>query len=205
MLFTVNSDNPEQRKIKQIVDILKDGGIIAYPTDTSYGIGCDLNNKKAVEKVYKILQLPKNKHLSFLCSDLSSIAEYAVISNFAYKTIRRLVPGAYTFILTASKTVPDAIISKRKEVGIRVPKNSICQAILEELGNPIINATAKKGNGDFFLDGIEIEEEMGKLLDVVIDAGNIGNQGLSTVIDFSNDEVTLIRKGMGDYSWIVED
>jgi tRNA threonylcarbamoyl adenosine modification protein (Sua5/YciO/YrdC/YwlC family) len=140
-----------------------------------------------------------------LCSDLSSIAEYAVISNFAYKTIRRLVPGAYTFILTASKTVPDAIISKRKEVGIRVPKNSICQAILEELGNPIINATAKKGNGDFFLDGIEIEEEMGKLLDVVIDAGNIGNQGLSTVIDFSNDEVTLIRKGMGDYSWIVED
>ncbi|MBN2693388.1 threonylcarbamoyl-AMP synthase [bacterium] len=205
MLFSVNSDNPEQRKIKQIVDILKDGGVIAYPTDTSYGIGCDLNNKKAVEKVYKILQLPKNKHLSFLCSDLSSIAEYAVVSNFAYKTIRRLIPGAYTFILGASKTVPDAIISKRKEVGIRVPKNNICQAIIEELGGPIINATAKKGNGEFFLDGIEIEEEMGKLLDAIIDAGNIGNQGLSTVIDFSNDEVTLVRKGMGDYSWIIEE
>jgi len=206
MLMTVNSKNPEKRKISQIVKILEDGGIIAYPTDTSFGIGCDLNNKKAIEKVYKILNLPKNKNLSFLCPNLSNVSEYAIVSNFAYKTMKRLVPGAYTFILDASKTVPTALVSKRKQVGIRVPDNNICQAILEELGRPIISTTAKNSNGDYFMDAQEINEELGKLIDVVIDPSEmIELQGLSTVIDFSNDEVNLVRKGLGDYTWIVEE
>ena len=206
MLMTVNSKNPEKRKISQIVKILEDGGIIAYPTDTSFGIGCDLNNKKAIEKVYRILNLPKNKNLSFLCPNLSNVSEYAIVSNFAYKTMKRLVPGAYTFILDASKTVPTALVSKRKQVGIRVPDNNICQAILEELGRPIISTTAKNSNGDYFMDAQEINEELGKLIDVVIDPSEmIELQGLSTVIDFSNDEVNLVRKGLGDYTWIVEE
>jgi tRNA threonylcarbamoyl adenosine modification protein (Sua5/YciO/YrdC/YwlC family) len=116
------------------------------------------------------------------------------------------VPGAYTFILDASKTVPTALVSKRKQVGIRVPDNNICQAILEELGRPIISTTAKNSNGDYFMDAQEINEELGKLIDVVIDPSEmIELQGLSTVIDFSNDEVNLVRKGLGDYTWIVEE
>ncbi len=204
MLFTINADNPDSRKISQIVEILKNGGIIAYPTDTSYGIGCDINNKKAIEKVYQIMQLPKSKNLSFLCQNLSNLGEYAVVSNFAYKTIKRLIPGAYTFILDAAKTVPEALLSKRKQVGIRVPNNNICQAIIEELGSPIINTTAKDKDGNYFLDGQEIYEKMGKLIDAVIDCGVIENQGVSTIIDFSDDEIKLVRKGLGDYSWVVE-
>ncbi len=204
MLFTINADNPDSRKVSQVVEILKNGGIIAYPTDTSYGIGCDINNKKAVEKVYQIMQLPKSKNLSFLCQNLSNLGEYAIVSNFAYKTIKRLIPGAYTFILDAAKTVPEALLSKRKQVGIRVPNNNICQAIIEELGSPIINTTAKDKDGNYFLDGQEIYEKMGKLIDAVIDCGVIENQGVSTIIDFTDDEIKLVRKGLGDYSWVVE-
>jgi len=204
MLFTINADNPDSRKVSQVVEILKNGGIIAYPTDTSYGIGCDINNKKAVEKVYQIMQLSKSKNLSFLCQNLSNLGEYAIVSNFAYKTIKRLIPGAYTFILDAAKTVPEALLSKRKQVGIRVPNNNICQAIIEELGSPIINTTAKDKDGNYFLDGQEIYEKMGKLIDAVIDCGVIENQGVSTIIDFTDDEIKLVRKGLGDYSWVVE-
>ncbi len=204
MLITINSENPEKRKINQIVKILKEGGVIAYPTDTSYGIGCDLNNKKAIAKVYQILQLPKNKHLSFLCPNLSNVAEYANVSNLAYKTMKRLIPGAYTFILDASKTVPAALLSKRKQVGIRVPNSEICLSIINELGNPIISTTAKKSDGGYFIDAVELNEELGKLLDAVIESAPLKYQGESTVIDFSEDEVTLQRKGLGDYSWIVE-
>jgi len=123
---------------------------------------------------------------------------------FAYKTIKRLIPGAYTFILDAAKTVPEALLSKRKQVGIRVPNNNICQAIIEELGSPIINTTAKDKDGNYFLDGQEIYEKMGKLIDAVIDCGVIENQGVSTIIDFTDDEIKLVRKGLGDYSWVVE-
>ncbi len=206
MLITVNSRNPEKRKIEQIVEVLENGGIIAYPTDTSFGIGCDLKNKKAVEKIYKILNLPKNKNLSFLCPNLSNVSEYAVVSNFAYKTMKRLVPGRYTFILDAAKTVPTTLISKRKQVGIRVPDDSICQAIVEKLERPIISTTAKNSEGQYFLDAVEINEELGKLIDIVIDPSEmVEPQGLSTVIDFTNDEVNLVRKGLGDYTWIIEE
>lgn len=206
MLITVNSKNPEKRKIEQIVEVLENGGIIAYPTDTSFGIGCDLKNKKAVEKIYKILNLPKNKNLSFLCPNLSNVSEYAVVSNFAYKTMKRLVPGGYTFILDAAKTVPTTLLSKRKQVGIRVPNDSICQAIVEKLERPIISTTAKNSEGLYFLDAMEINEKLGKLIDIVIDPSEmVEPQGLSTVIDFTNDEVNLVRKGLGDYTWIIEE
>jgi tRNA threonylcarbamoyl adenosine modification protein (Sua5/YciO/YrdC/YwlC family) len=206
MLMTLNTKNPEKRKIEEIIQVLESGGIIAYPTDTSFGIGCDLKNKKAVEKIYKILNLPKNKNLSFLCPNLSNVSEYAVVSNLAYKTMKRLAPGSYTFILEASKTVPLRLLSKRKEVGIRIPNDNICQGILEKLGRPVISTTAKNSKGEYFLDAQEIYDELGKLIDIVIDPTEmVEPQGLSTVIDFSNDEVTLIRKGLGDYSWIVEE
>ena len=206
MLMSVNSKTPEKRKLEKIKEVLENGGIIAYPTDTSFGIGCDLKNKKAVEKIYQLLDLPKNKNLSFLCPSLSNVAEYAVVSNLAYKTMKRLVPGAYTFILDASKTVPLRLLSKRKQVGIRVPNNVICQSIIADLGRPIISTTAKNASGEYFLDAQEIHQELGKLIDIVIDPTEmIEAQGLSTVIDFSDDEVTLVRKGLGDYSWIVEE
>jgi len=206
MLMTVNAKTPEKRKLAQITEVLENGGIIAYPTDTSFGIGCDLKNKKAVEKIYQILNLPKTKNLSFLCPSLSNVAEYAIVSNLAYKTMKRLVPGSYTFILEASKTVPMKLVSKRKQVGIRVPNDVICQTIINELGRPIISTTAKNADGEYFLDAQEIHEQLGKLIDIVIDPTEmVEPQGLSTVIDFSDDAVTLVRKGLGDYSWIVEE
>jgi len=206
MLMTVNAKTPEKRKMAQITEVLENGGIIAYPTDTSFGIGCDLKNKKAVEKIYKILNLPKTKNLSFLCPSLSNVSEYAVVSNLAYKTMKRLVPGSYTFILEASKTVPLKLVSKRKQVGIRVPGDVICQTIISELGRPVISTTAKNAKGEYFIDAQEIHEEFGKLIDIVIDPTEmVEPQGLSTVIDFSDDAVTLVRKGLGDYSWIVEE
>jgi len=205
MLIKINSQNPEKRKINQIVKILKEGGVIAYPTDTSYGIGCDLNNKKAIEKVYKILNLPKNKHLSFLCKDLSNVSEYANVSNLAYKTMKRLIPGAYTFVLDSSKTVPAALLTKRKQVGIRVPNSNICLLLIETLGNPIISTTAKTEKGNYFIDAEEIKEKLGHILDGIIETDPLEYQGESTVIDFSDDEVTLVRKGLGDYSWVIEE
>ncbi len=205
MILKINSQNPEKRKINQVIEVLKKGGIIAYPTDTSYGIGCDLNNKKAISKIYQILHLPKDKHLSFLCPNLSNVSEYAVVSNIAYKTMKRVIPGPYTFILDAAKTVPSALLSKRKQVGIRVPDNQICLTIIEELGNPLINKTAKKENGEYFLDAQEIKEQLGHTLDLIIESDKTIKQGKSTIIDFSDMEVKLKREGLGDSSWLIED
>lgn len=204
MILEIHSENPDKRKIDQVIKVLQNGGIIAYPTDTSYGIGCDFRNKKAIQKIYQLLRFPKNKQLSFLCLDLSHIAEYAIINNLTYKSMKRLIPGAYTFILDAAKSVPQTLLSKRKQVGIRVPGDNISQAIIEELGNPIVNATAKRPDGDYFIDAQEIDEVFGKQLDLIIETSKHHDQGASTVIDFTNDEINLVRKGLGDYSWIIE-
>jgi tRNA threonylcarbamoyl adenosine modification protein (Sua5/YciO/YrdC/YwlC family) len=152
MLFTINPENPQQRLIVRVVDILKGGGLIAYPTDTYYGIGCDIMNKRAIEKIYQLKQRNKNQPFSFICADLKNISRYAKVSNYAYKTMRRLLPGPYTFILTGSKLVPKIMLTRRKTAGIRVPANNICHALVEELGNPIISTSATLPDGEVFHD-----------------------------------------------------
>ena len=197
MLIEINSRNPQKRLIRMVVEILRGGGTIAYPTDTYYGIGCDILNKKAIQKVYQLKQRNKNKPFSFICSGLKNISHYAKVSNYAYKTMKRLLPGPYTFILEGSKLVPKIMLTKRKTAGIRVPDNSICLALVEELGNPIITTSATMPNGTIFYDPSLIHDFFQSRIDIVIDGGTVpGNP--SSVISLINDMPEVIRKGMGD-------
>ncbi len=199
MLIRINPDNPQERLIRQVADTLRKGGIIAYPTDTHYGIGCDIMNKKAIEKIYRLKQRDKSKPFSFICSDLKNISDYAKVSNYAYKTMKRLLPGPYTFILEGSKLVPKIMLTKRKTAGIRVPDNRICMMIVEELGNPIISTSATEEDGSYFYDASLIDDYFSSRLDLVIEGGPVPMEP-SSVISMIDDEPEIIREGLGDLS-----
>ncbi|WP_319525156.1 L-threonylcarbamoyladenylate synthase [uncultured Desulfosarcina sp.] len=199
MLFSINPENPQQRLIERVVDILKAGGLIAYPTDTYYGIGCDIMNKRAIEKIYQLKQRNKNQPFSFICADLKNISLYARVSNYAYKTMRRLLPGPYTFILTGTKLVPKIMLTKRKTAGIRVPANNICHALVEGLGNPIISTSATLPDGQVFHDASLIHDHFGARLDAVIDGGPVAGKP-SSVVSLEDDVPEIIREGLGDVS-----
>jgi tRNA threonylcarbamoyl adenosine modification protein (Sua5/YciO/YrdC/YwlC family) len=199
MLIKINSQNPPQRLIQKVVDILKNGGIVVYPTDTYYGIGCDIMNKKAIERIYQLKQRNKSKPFSFICSGLKNISHYAKVSNYAYKTMKRLLPGPYTFILEGSKLVPKIMLTKRKTAGIRVPDNPICLALVNELGNPVITTSATRPDGTIFHDASLIHDYFGKRIDAVIDGSIVPGQP-SSVILLINDIPEVIRRGLGDVS-----
>lgn len=199
MLIKVNTENPPNRLIKKAADILKKGGIISYPTDTYYGIGCDIMNKKAIGRIYQIKQRNKNKPFSFICSGLTNISRYAKVSNYAYKTMKRLLPGPYTFILEGSKMVPKIMLTKRKTAGIRVPDNNICIALIKELGNPIISTSASMPDNTILHDPSLIQDYYGTRLDLVIDGGPVPGQP-SSVVSLINDVPEVIRSGLGDVS-----
>lgn len=197
MLIKINSRNPQERLITKVVEILKKGGIIAYPTDTYYGIGCDIMNKKAIEKIYQLKQRNRIKPFSFICSGLKNISHYAKVSNYAYKTMKRLLPGPYTFVLEGSKLVPKIMLTKRKTAGIRVPNHPICLELVETLGNPIITTSATMPDGTNFFDPSLIHDFFHPRIDVVIDGGPVPGHP-SSVISLINDMPEVIRKGRGD-------
>lgn len=199
MLIKINPITPQLRLIRRVVDILKRGGVIAYPTDTYYGIGCDIFNKKAIEKIYLLKHRHKSKPFSFICSDLKNISDYAKVSNYAYKTMRRLLPGPYTFILEGSKMVPKIMLTKRKTAGIRVPNNPICMALINELSNPIITTSATRPDGEVIEDPSLIHDYFDTRLDAVIDGGPAAGQP-SSVISLIKDIPEIIREGIGDIS-----
>jgi len=199
MLLSINSQNPQMRLIKKAVDILRDGGIIIYPTDTVYGLGCDLSNKKGIEKIYELKKRNRKQPLSFVCSDLKHISEYAKVTDYAYKTMKRLLPGAYTFILEASRLVPKIILPKRSTTGIRVPDNQICLSLVKELGQPIISTSVKTEQGETLGDPSVIKEYFGRMVDLIIDGGIILPQP-SSVISLVDDNIEIIRIGKGDIS-----
>lgn len=197
MLIKINPKNPQGRLITKVVEILKKGGIIAYPTDTYYGIGCDIMNKKAIEKIYQLKQRDKIKPFSFICSGLKNISHYAKVSNYAYKTMKRLLPGPYTFVLEGSKLVPKIMLTKRKTAGIRMPDHPICLELVEMLGNPIITTSATMPDGTNFFDPSLIHDFFHPRIDVVIDGGPVPGHP-SSVISLINDMPEVIRKGRGD-------
>ncbi len=199
MIIEINPDNPQKRLIRQVVEVLKNDGIIAYPTDTYYGIGCDIMNKKAIEKIYLLKQRDKKRPFSFICSGLKNISDYAKVSNYAYKTMKRLLPGPYTFILEGSKLVPKIMLTNRKTAGIRVPDNKICLALVEEIGNPIITTSATMPDGSVFDNPSLINEYYSTRIDMVIDGGPVPGQP-SSVISLINDIPEIIRAGLGDTS-----
>jgi tRNA threonylcarbamoyl adenosine modification protein (Sua5/YciO/YrdC/YwlC family) len=199
MLIEINPHNPQLRLVDKVVSVLKKGGIIAYPTDTFYGIGCDIMNKKAIEKIYQLKQRDKGKPFSFICSGLKNISRYAKVSNYAYKTMKRLLPGPYTFVLEGSKLVPKIMLTKRKTAGIRVPDNAICLALTEALGNPIISTSATLPDGAVSHNPSLLIDYFGARLDLVIDGGPVPGSP-SSVISIINDMPTIIRAGLGDVS-----
>jgi len=199
MLLNINSQNPQMRLIRKAVDVLRDGGIIIYPTDTVYGLGCDLFNKRGIEKIYEIKKRSKKEPLSFVCADLKDISRYALVSDYAYKTMRRFLPGPYTFILPASRLVPKIILPKRQTTGIRVPDHPICLALVQELGQPIISTSVKTEDGELLNDPFMIRERFDHCVDLIIDGGVIP-AAPSSVISLVDDQVDIIRIGKGDIS-----
>ena len=198
MILEINSEHPEPRKIKQVAEILANGGIIAYPTDTYYGIGCDLFNKESIEKIYQLKKRSPHQPFSFICSDLKNISEYAQVTNYAYKTMKRLLPGPYTFILEGSRLVPKIMLTKRRTVGIRVPNHEICLAIVEELGHPIISTSATDPETNDILETpLEIKNKLGHAIDLIIDAGSVNGKA-SSIISLIDDTPQVLREGAGD-------
>jgi len=201
MLLSINPDNPQLRLIRRVADLLKQGGVIAYPTDTIYGIGCDIFNRKGVKKIYQIKQRDPRKPFSFICADLSEVANYAQVSNFAFKIMKRYLPGPYTFVLEASRVVPELLTTRQKTVGIRIPQNQIALGIVQELGHPLVTTSANTSGAEVHQDPAEIDLALGKMLDLVVDGGLLSGEP-STVISLVNDEIEILRQGCGDTSWI---
>jgi tRNA threonylcarbamoyl adenosine modification protein (Sua5/YciO/YrdC/YwlC family) len=200
MILEINPENPQPRLISKVVDILEKGGVIAYPTDTTYGIGCSILNKRGIERIYSIKQREKKKPFSFICCDLSDIARYAKVSNFQYKVMKRLLPGAFTFVLNATTIVPGLLVTKQKTVGIRIPDNRICLAIVQALGHPIITTSANLSGEEPIGDPSIVDQELGKQLDLVVDGG-ILSAAVSSVVSLIDDIPMVLRKGGGDVSW----
>lgn len=194
--FEIHPENPQERFIKKSSACLRDGGLIIYPTDTVYGLGCDLYNKKAVEKIYQIKGFKKRAYLSFICPDLKEIAQYARVSTPAYKIMKHLTPGPFTFILPAMRQVPKILLEKKKTVGIRVPDDKICQLLLADFGNPIISTSARLADQEYTNDIHEIMDIFEPHVDIFLDSGPGGLEP-STIIDLSTDDPLLIRKGKG--------
>jgi len=197
MLLAINPDNPQARLAQQIVAKLKNGAVICYPTDTGYGIGCDIFDAKAVKRVMQIKSRPADKPFSFVCSDLTHISAYAHVSNTAYRLLKKCLPGPYTFVLPGSKLVPKLMLTRQKTVGIRVPDNAICRLLIKELGNPLVNTSLPPDAGDS--DASLVHDHIGHLVDVVIDGGLVYAEP-SSVVDLTGDVPAIIRQGKGDIS-----
>lgn len=202
MILKIHPDNPDDRNIQRVVDCLQDGGIVVYPTDTVYGIGCDITNQQAVEKILRFKDINQKKtNLSFVCYDMSHVSSYVrPLDNGIYKLMKHNLPGAFTFILNANSNVPKLFRSNKKTVGVRIPDNKIVREIVRRLGNPILS-TSVKGFGDddeveYIREPEFIEERHSHIADIVIDGGLGGYEG-STVVDCTNGGYEILRQGKG--------
>jgi tRNA threonylcarbamoyl adenosine modification protein (Sua5/YciO/YrdC/YwlC family) len=200
MLIHIHPENPQPRLVKQVVECLKDGGVIVYPTDTIYGIGCDIFQHKAVERICTIKNVdPQKAQLSFICKDLSNLSDYTKsIDTPLYRMLKTYLPGPYTFILPASKQVPKMLQSKKSTIGLRVPNNNICQDFLGELGNPILSASLPGDMVEEYTDPEVIYEKFASQVDLVINGG-IGGMIPSTIVDCTTDDWKVTREGLGEW------
>ena len=206
MLLQLHPVNPQTRNIKMIVECLLDGGVIIYPTDTIYGLGCDIFQHKAVERICRIKQVdPAKAQLSFICYDLSDLSKYTKsISTPLYRLLKTYLPGPYTFILPASKQVPKILKSRKDTIGLRIPDNTIARSLIRELGHPILSSSLPIDMVEYYTDPEMIQEKFGALVDIVIDGG-IGGILPSTVVDCTGDTPVVIRKGLGEWEEIPQD
>ncbi len=197
-ILEINPVNPQPRLIAQVVEVLQRGGVIGYPTDTMYGIGCDIFNQKAVKRVYQIKRRPKDKPFSFMCASLTNISAYGHVGNTAYRLMRKNLPGPYTFVLSGTKVVPKIMLTRQKTVGIRVPDNIICQAIIEALGNPVLNTSAAVADDETPVrTALDVDDLFGRQVDLIVDGGDILPEP-STVVSLLSEEPEILREGKGD-------
>lgn len=195
MILSLNKENPQKRLISKVVNVLDQGGLVIYPTDTFYGIGCDLFNKKSIKRIYQIKKRPITKPFSFICADLKDISLYAQVSNNAYRIMKRVLPGPYTFLLEGTRLVPKLMLTKRRTVGIRVPDNKVCLAIVKTLGRPIISTSIDLEEPS------EIHDAYSSLVEMVVDGGVISHEP-STVVSLVDDSPEVIRKGKGEIDFL---
>ncbi|MFA7404850.1 MAG: L-threonylcarbamoyladenylate synthase [Pelobacteraceae bacterium] len=200
MILEINPDYPQPRQISRVVDSLKEGRVIAYPTDTTYGIGCSIFCKKSIERIYLMKQRDRRKPFSVICSSLSEISRYAKVSNAAFKIIKRYLPGPYTFVFEATREVPDLLLTRQKTVGIRIPDNKICIDLVTALGNPIITTSANLSGEEPEGDPRVIADTFGTQLDFVIDGGILATD-VSSVVSLIGLVPEVLRVGLGDVSW----
>jgi tRNA threonylcarbamoyl adenosine modification protein (Sua5/YciO/YrdC/YwlC family) len=195
MLLAIHPDHPEPRKIRHAVEVLEQGGVIAYPTDTVYGLGCDLTNKHAIDRLYALKGMERTQKLSFICPDLSDIARYAIVDNPVYRVLRRFLPGPYTFILQATRDVPKLVQMKRRSVGIRIPALQAPRSLAQELRRPILSTTAARPGEEAFVDPHEIHAAFPGLA-LVLDGG-VGGTTPTTVVDLTQSPPAVLRQGAG--------
>lgn len=200
--YELHPENPQMRYINKAVEVLRSGGVIIYPTDTVYGIGCDIFNKEALERVFTIKQDAGTKLLSFVCPDLKDIAKYARVSDYAYRTMKHLLPGPYTFILPAAREVPKKLWTKRQTVGIRIPDHNVALVLARELGNPIISTSVTNRKGEIMYDPQEIKTVFNTHVDLMLSSGSLQGQP-SSIVDLSTDTPEVVRQGAGDVSYFM--
>jgi len=197
LILKIHPEHPETKKIERVVEILKSGGVLVYPTDTIYGLGCDIFNKSAVEKIYKLKGRDRKKPLSIICSDIKEAAKYAIIQDYAYRLMKKTLPGPYTFVLKARSEIPKTFLPKNRTVGIRIPKNRICLEIAKKLENPIITTSLNISGQKVMTSPNELSKELANKIDIIIDVGELPKQP-SSIIDLSEDRPEILREGLGD-------
>jgi len=199
--FAIHPDNPQARLVRQAVDIIRQGGVVVYPTDSAYALGCHIGDKGALDRIRKIRQLDKHHNFTLVCRDLSELATYAKVNNQLYRSLKAHTPGTYTFILEATAEVPRRVMHpKRKTIGLRVPDNKIALAMLDDLNEPIMSTTLQMPNDEYPLtDPYDIRDYLEHHVDLIVDGGYCGMEP-TTVVDMSGDEITILREGMGDTS-----
>ena len=198
-IWTIDAVHPQPRVVEKAVSVMAEGGLVAFPTDTYYAIGCDLFDKRAIERIYQLKQLPKTHELSFLCSDLSEVARYAILDNAAFRVLRRKTPGPFTFVLPATRLVPDLALSRQKTVGVRLPASPVALEIVRKLAHPVISTSAATPGGEVLIDARDVRDRLGHGLDLVLDGGYQADEP-SSVVDLTGPEPKVVRVGKGDVS-----